>query len=216
VQREGVLRAALDIADREGLEAVTMQRVGRAVGVESMSLYRHVANKDDLLDGLVDLVYAELAAPSPGGEWRAAMRARAIDVRGALLRHPWALALMESRALPGPANLAHHDAVLACLFAAGFSPTTATRAYNLIDSFVYGFVLQEKSLPFTDPDEMAALAPEMLAPFPADAYPSLARVAADLIAHGFRYADEFAVGLDLVLDGIARSVAPSRPGRRQA
>jgi AcrR family transcriptional regulator len=216
VQRDGVLRAALDIADREGLGALTMQRVGRAVGVESMSLYRHVANKDDLLDGLVDLVYAELAPPSPGHEWRAAMRARAVDVRAALLRHPWALALMESRARPGPANLAHHDAVLACLFAAGFSPATATRAYNLIDSFVYGFVLQEKSLPFATPDEMAALAPEMLAPFSADAYPNLARVAADLIAHGFRYADEFLIGLDLVLDGIARSVAPSRSRRRQA
>src|SRR5262245_20791067 len=160
LSRDQVLRAALEIADADGIEAVTMGRIAKAVGAEPMSLYRHVTNKEDLLDGLIDLVFAEIELPSPTEPWPAAMRQRAVSVRQVLRRHQWAIGLMESRLQPGPATLAHHDAVLAILFAADFSPAQAVRAYNLVDSFVYGFALQEKMLPVANPDDLVAVAPE--------------------------------------------------------
>ena len=207
LSRDGVLLAALQIADADGLETVTMQRVAHAVGAEPMSLYRHVTNKEDLLDGLIDLVYAEITLPSPTEPWRAASRRRAISARDVLRRHPWAVTLMESRAHPGPANLAHHEAVLANLFAAGFSGRQATRAYNLIDSYIYGFALQEKTLPIPSEQEIGTLDPGMLGQLSAGPYPHLEAVAAELIGSGFRYADEFEPGLDLILDGLEHLVA---------
>ncbi len=110
---------------------------------------------------------------------------------------------------PGPANLRHHDAVLGVLRAAGFDARAATHAYNLLDSYIYGFALQERSLPVATPEQMAEVGPEILAAIPVDAYPHLAEVAAELIRSGFRYADEFELGLDLILDGLERL----RPGR---
>ena len=204
LSRDQVLTAALAIADAEGLEAVTMQRVARAVGAEPMSLYRHVANKEDLLDGLVDLVYAEIALPSPDEPWRAAMRRRTASARDVLRRHAWAVALMESRRHPGPANLAHHEAVTANLLGAGFTAASATRAYNLVDSYLFGFVLQEHALPVGTPEDLAAIGPEILASY-GDRYPNLGRVASELIAAGFDYAAEFEVGLDLILDTLERA-----------
>jgi AcrR family transcriptional regulator len=204
LSRDGILRAALEIADAEGISAVTMQRVARASNAEPMSLYRHVRNKEDLLDGLVDLVYTEIDLPTPDEPWRAAMRRRAISARDALLRHPWAVSLMESRAHPGPANLAHHDAVVANLFAGGFNAMTAVRAYNLVDSYIYGFTLQVHQLPFDPSQQLAELPAEMLTAFPAGQYPNLETVARDLVAAGFRYIDEYEAGLDLILDGIER------------
>ena len=203
LSRDLVLQAALELADRDGLEAVTMQRIARAIGAEPMSLYRHVRNKEDLLDGLVDLVFAEIELPSPDDPWKVAIRRRAVSVREALGRHPWAIGLMESRKAPGPATLAYHEALVANLFAAGFSSTTATRATNIVDSFVYGFALQEKTLPVSTPEDLAALAPEMVARY-AGRYPHLETVATDLIASGFRYGDEFEPGLDLILDALER------------
>jgi AcrR family transcriptional regulator len=213
LSREQALGAALATADADGIEAVTMQRIAHAIGAEPMSLYRHVRNKEDLLDGLVDLVFAEIEVPSPSEPWRSAMRRHASATRRVLRRHPWALGLLESRSHPGPANLGHHEAVLANLFAAGFSPASAVRAYNLLDSFVYGFALQEHTLPVADPDALVEVAPEMLAQYAAGAYPNLARVATELVASGFRYADEFEPGLDLILDGLERQLAPASTGR---
>src|SRR6187402_3712337 len=132
LSREAVLRAALEVADEGGLEALTMQRVGEAVGAEAMSLYRHVRNKEDLLDGVVDLVFAEIELPPAGVDWRTAMRERAVSARDVLRRHQWAIGLMESRSQPGPANMRHHDAVLGLLLAAGFTSAAATHAYNLL------------------------------------------------------------------------------------
>ena len=213
LSRDLVLRAALEIADSDGLDAVTMQRVAHAIGAEPMSLYRHVANKEDLLDGLVDLVFAEIATPSAGELWRDASRRRAISARNVLKRHGWAIVLMESRERPGPANLAHREAVLANLFDAGFSPREATRVYNLIDSFVYGFAIQEKTLPISSEEDLATLGPEMLLQWSPDAYPHLAAVATELIGTGFRYADEFEPGLDLILDGLERFADEGVPGQ---
>ena len=206
LSRDSVLLAALAIADADGIDAMTMQRVARRLGAEPMSLYRHVRNKEDLLDGLVDLVYAEIWIPAPTDPWQDAVRRRAGSAREVLLRHPWAVGLLESRAHPGPANLAHHDAVVSNLIAAGFTAANSTHAYNLVDSYVFGFAIQEVSLPIAATQDLSTVAPEMLAAFPSGRYPNLEAVAEELAAAGFRYADEFDYGLDLVIDTIERNV----------
>jgi AcrR family transcriptional regulator len=201
VSREQVLDAALELADEGGLGAVTMAGVGARLGVEAMSLYRHIGNKEEMLDGLVDHVFAEIPIPVDAADWRDALRRRAVSARAALRRHPWAIGLMESRARPGPETLGHHDAMLALLFAAGFDAPLAVRVYNLLDSYVYGFALQEATLPFSSPQEMEAVSDQMLTAM-ADAYPHLARVQRELVGSGFAYADEFEAGLDLILKAL--------------
>lgn len=203
ISREQVLEAALAIADEDGVEALTMRAIGERVGTEAMSLYRHVADKDDVLDGIVDLVFTETDVPMTA-DWKTAMRMRALSVRTALKRHPWAVGLMESRMQPGPANLRHHDAVLAVLLGAGFNAADATHAYNLLDSFILGFVLQERGLPFSNAEELAEMGPALLEQIPADVYPNMRTVSAELLAGGFDYGSEFEFGLDLILDGIER------------
>ena len=207
LSRDRVLRAALELADEGGSGALTMQAIGRRLGVEAMSLYRHVRNKDDILDGMVDLVFAEIELPADRSSWRTTLRARSISARAALRRHPWAITLMESRLAPGPATLRGRDDVLAVLLDAGFSGAMATHAYNILDSYVYGFALQEAQLPFSDAEGLAAMGEQLLAHVPAEAYPHLVRVSRELLASGFDYADEFEFGLDLVLDGIERALA---------
>jgi AcrR family transcriptional regulator len=206
LSRDAVLNAALALADEGGLDALTMARIGEQVGAEAMSLYRHVRNKEDVLDGIVDLVFAEIELPPTRDDWKTAMRARAHSAREVLRRHPWSIGLMESRAQPGPANMRHHDAVLGSLRGAGFSSAMATHAYNLLDSFIYGFALQERGMPFATPEEMAAMEASMFQGL-AGEYPHLQAVASDLIASRFSYADEFDFGLDLILDGIERQLA---------
>jgi AcrR family transcriptional regulator len=204
--RQRVLEAAVDLADDSGIESLTMRKLGQALGVEAMSLYYHVANKDALLDGMVDLVFAEIELPAAGAEWRSAMRRRALSARAALRRHPWAIALMESRRTPGSANLRHHDAVIGCLRQAGFSVPLTAHAYSLLDAYIYGFALQEASLPFTTPEETAEVAQSIMAASPADAYPHLAELAVEhVLQPGYDYGDEFEFGIDLVLDGLERA-----------
>jgi AcrR family transcriptional regulator len=204
--RQRVLEAAVDLADDSGIESLTMRKLGQALGVEAMSLYHHVANKDALLDGMVDLVFAEIELPAAGTGWRSAMRRRAMSARAALRRHPWAIALMESRRTPGSANLRHHDAVIGCLRAAGFSVALTAHAYSLLDAYIYGFALQEATLPFTTPEETAEVAQSIMAAFPADAYPHLAELAVQhVLQPGYDYGDEFEFGLELVLDGLERA-----------
>ena len=205
VSREQVLDAALGLADEGGLGAVTMASVGARLGVEAMSLYRHIGNKEEMLDGLIDRVFAEIDVPADARDWRDALRRRAVSAHAALRRHPWAIALMESRSQPGPATLGHHDAMVALLFRAGFNGRGATRVYNLLDSYVYGFALQETTLPFTSPEEMASMSEQMLASV-ADAYPHLAAVQRELVATGFNYAEEFEAGLDLILGALPTAV----------
>jgi AcrR family transcriptional regulator len=200
--RDRVVRAALELADEGGTEALTMQRIGRRLGVEAMSLYRHVRNKDDILDGIVDLVFAEIEQPADRSNWRTVLRAQAISTRAALRRHPWAISLMESRLTPGPANLRIHEDTITVLLDAGCSAITATHAYNLVDSYVLGFVLQEVNFPFRDAEELAAMSEGILANLQADTYPNSALVARELLTSGFDYADEFEFGLDLILDAI--------------
>lgn len=203
LNRERLIDAALAIADEGGLAALTMASVGRRIGVEAMSLYRHVANKEAMLDGLVDRVFAEIKVSPKLRGWRPIMRARAVSMRDALRRHPWAITLMESRSHPGPATLAYHDAMTAILLRAGFDGAMATRVYNLLDSYVYGFALQEAALPFSTPEEMADLSAQLLAaPDAADAYPHLAAVQRELVDAGFDYAAEFEAGLDIILQAL--------------
>jgi AcrR family transcriptional regulator len=207
--RERVLRAAISLADRDGIESLSMRKLGQKLGVEAMSLYNHVRNKVDMLDGMVDLVFSEIDLPASGVDWRTAMRKRAISARQVLLRHPWAIGLMESRATPGPATLRHHDSVLGSLRTAGFSIDMAAHAYSILDGYIYGFTLTELTLPFSNSGEtarVAEIAETILEDFRPGEYPHLAEMAVDRATKpGYNYGDEFEYGLDLILDGIKRA-----------
>jgi AcrR family transcriptional regulator len=206
--RQRVLAAAIDLADRDGIASLSMRKLAQELGVEAMSLYHHVASKDAILDGLIDLVFGEIDLPVGEADWKAAMRRRAISAREVLRRHPWATGLMESRSTPGPATLRHHDAVLGILRNAGFPLELAAHAYSLLDSYIYGFALQETSLPFNTPEETAEVAQAMMAEFPADAYPHLTEIAVEhVLQPGYSYASEYLFGLDLILDGLERLAA---------
>ncbi|MEA2526660.1 MAG: hypothetical protein QOF73_3887 [Thermomicrobiales bacterium] len=205
LSRERVLQTAVSLADAGGIAALSMRRLAQDLGVEAMSLYRHVRNKGDLVDGMVDLVFDEIGLPPSGGDWTTAMRQRATAVRAVLARHPWSIGLMESRSQPGPATLRHHDAVIGRLRAAGFSIAMAAHAYSVLDSYVYGFAFQQASLPFMTPEEVVELAERIFRHFPPDAYPHLAELAVQhILQPGYDHADEFAFGLELILDGLER------------
>jgi AcrR family transcriptional regulator len=217
LNRERVLHAAVVLADESGSESLSMRKLGEAVGVEAMSLYHHVANKVDLLDGMIDVVFGEIELPSDGGDWKRAMRERAVSARRVLSRHGWAIRFMESGTSPGPASLRHHDAVLGCLRNAGFSIQLAAHAFSLLDSYIYGFALQERSLPFHTPEQGAAVAQKILARFPTGAYPHLAELTTEhVLQPGYEHAGEFEFGLDLILDGLERlsTAEEDRPGLR--
>ena len=204
--RERVLRAALLLADCGGLDALTMRRLGEELGVEAMSLYKHVANKEDLLDGMVDLVFAEIELPTGDPDWRTAMRARAVSARAALTRHPWATALMQSRTAPGGATLRHHDTVIGTLRRAGFSVALTAHAFSAIDAYVYGFALQERSLPFESAEQAEEVGRQMFARMPPGEFPHLTELTVEhILQPGYDYGDEFEYGLDLVLDGLDRA-----------
>lgn len=203
LSRERVLDAALAIVDRDGLDGLSMRKVARALGAGAMSLYHHVADKDALLDELVDLVFAEIALPPAGAPWRAALAARMRSARDVLRRHPWAIALMESRTRPGPANLRQREAMLAVLRRAGFSPVAATHAQWVLDSYLYGHALQLATLPFEGAEGLAAMAEEVFLPqLDAAAHPFLTETAHALAASGYDPDTEFDVGLDVVLDAV--------------
>jgi AcrR family transcriptional regulator len=207
LSRDRVLLTALALADAGGLESLSMRKLGEAVGVEAMSLYNHVPSKGDLLDGLIDLVFGEIELPDGANGWKAAMRERAISARAVLSRHRWAIGLMESRTTPGPATLRHHDAVLGLLREAGFPLGLAAHAYSALDSYSYGFALQEASLPFETGPETAELAQAMLDQFPAAEYPHLAEFTFEhVLQPGYDYASEYEYGLDLILDGVERDL----------
>jgi AcrR family transcriptional regulator len=201
-----VLRAALRLVDAGGHDALSMRNLGKELGVEAMSLYNHVANKEDILDGLVDIVFGEIAVPTPGeADWKGAMRDRATSVRAALNRHRWAVGLMEGRLNPGPASLRNHDAVMGCLREAGFPFRAAVHASSVIDAYIYGFALQEKGLPFETPDQVSEVMEIQRQNAPAmDDYPYLVEVATEMAKAGYDYATEFEFGLDLILDALER------------
>jgi AcrR family transcriptional regulator len=207
LSRERVLKTALALADAGGIESLTMRKLGEAVGVEAMSLYNHVPSKGDLLDGLIDLVFSEIELPSGADGWKTAMRQRAISARAVLSRHRWAIGLMESRTSPGPATLRHHDAVIGCLRQAGFPVALAAHAYSALDSYIYGFALQEASLPFDTSEQTSELAQAIVAQFPVDEYPHLAEFTFEhVLRPGYDYGSEYEFGLDLILDGLEKAL----------
>jgi AcrR family transcriptional regulator len=216
LSKERVLRAAVALAARDGIESLTMRKLAGELGVGAMSLYHYVPNKEQLLDGMVDIVFSEIELPSTDVDWKTAMRRRAFSTREVLNRHRWAVGLMESRTSPGPANLRLHNAVLGCLREAGFSIEMAIHAYSVQDAYIYGFALQEKSLPFESAEEAAAVAEEQVREFAelaeerqfaalAEAFPYLAEVVAGHVAKvGYDFASEFEYGLDLILDALEK------------
>jgi len=221
LSRERVLETAVALAQREGLESLTMRRLADELGAGAMTLYHYVPNKEKLLDGMVDLVFGEIELPTTDVDWTTAMRRRALSTREALNRHRWAVGLMESRTTPGPASLRLHDAVLGCLREAGFSIELTIQAYSVQDAYIYGFALQEKSIPFDDAEGAAAVAEAQYKEYAelederqlgelADAFPYLAEVVAGHVAKvGYDFAASFEYGLELILDALERRRAAS-------
>lgn len=205
--RARVLDAAIDVADRDGIEAMSMRRLGQELGVEAMSLYTHVRSKDDLLDGVADALVARVPARQLDGAWQAALRATILDARAVLLGHPWAALVIEGRPAPGPATIAYMDRVAAILFAGGMDADLAHHALHVLGSRVLGFsqdLFDDKT--GGDPEDTAAVAREL-----AVAFPSVAAIAfAASHEGGLGGCDddiEFAFGLDLILDGLERERA---------
>ena len=222
LSKELVLSTAVALAAREGIEALSMRKLADELGAGAMSLYHYVPNKEELLDGMVDIVFSEIELPSTDIDWRVAMRRRAISTRETLNRHRWAVGLMESRATPGLASMRLHDAVLGCLREGRFSIEMAIQAYSVLDAYIYGFALQEKSLPFESAEGAAAVAEEQSREFAelaeerqmaalADEFPYLAEVVAGHVAKvGYDFKAAFEYGLDLILNALEqRRIASS-------
>jgi AcrR family transcriptional regulator len=203
LSRDRVLRAAIRLANEGGLESVSMRKLGQVLRVEAMSLYKHVANKDDILDGIADLVVGDFEVPSIDADWKAAMRRSAISAHQVLLDHPWASSLIESRLNAGPARMGYLDAMIGVLSAAGFTMPLVIRAIMALDSHTYGFVLQEMAWSFDTEN-----APEMAAAFarglPANEYPNLLAMAEMAATTPRAVSADFEFGLDLILDGLER------------
>jgi AcrR family transcriptional regulator len=207
LSEERVLRTAVALADRHGIEWLSMRKLADELGVSAMSPYYYVPNKERLLDGMVDIVFGEIEPPSTDVDWKTAMRSRAISTREALRRHPWAIGEMEGRTNHGPANLRLHDAVLGCLRAAGFSIEMTVHAYSVQDAYIYGFALQERDMSSETTEDFAAEAQRQMREYEAvlAEYPHLVEVVGGYVAKaGYDYATEFLFGLDLILDGLDR------------
>jgi AcrR family transcriptional regulator len=208
LSRERVLEGAVAVADAEGVGSLTMRLLAEYLGVKPMALYHHVANKSEIVDGIVDLVFSEIELPSASGAWRPEMRRRACSARQVLRRHPWAIPLLQSRTHPGPATLRHHDAVIGALRGAGFSLLMTAHAYALLDSYIYGFALSEASLPINGPETVAEVAESMMLGHLTADYPHLKEFSTEhVLQPGYDFGQEFDYGLEVILDGLARALA---------
>ena len=212
LSRERVLQGAVAVADAGGIASLTIRSLAAELGVKPMAVYHHVANKEEILDGIVDIVFSEIELPTIGGEWHNEMRRRAASAREAMRRHPWAIGLVETRTSPGFATLKHHDAVIGTLRAGGFSVAMTAHAFALIDAFVYGFALSEATLPFNGPDTVPEVAEQMMSHFSPDDYPHLVEFSVEhVMKPGYDYSEEFEFGLSVILDGLAKSAADHNP-----
>ena len=210
LSRERVLHAAIAVADTAGVRALTIRTLAAELGVTPMSVYYYVANKSEILDCIVDVVFSEIDLPPGDGDWRSEIRRRAVSARRVLARHPWVIGLLESRKTPGPATLRHHDAMIGTLRAAGFSVEMTAHAYALLDSYVYGFTLQEAALPFDGPETVPDVAEPIMQRFPDGEYPHLVEMATEYILQpGYDFGDEFEFGLNVILDALTRSIPDS-------
>jgi AcrR family transcriptional regulator len=204
LSRDRVLRAAITLADEKGLDALTMRELGLRLGVEAMSLYNHVANKDDILDGMVDLVVEEIVLPSNESDWKEAMRRRATSAREVFSGHPWVSALIDSRQSSGPARLHYLDWVIGTLRRAGFSIEMAMQAFSLIDSYIYGFGRQQFNVAVDENLDAEQMAEAFLRAIPADEYPYLREMTEHAMTAGYDDTTDFEFGLALILDGLQR------------
>ncbi len=205
LSRERVLHAAIALADRGGIESLSMRKLGQELGVEAMSLYNHVANKDDIEDGIVEIVLAEIEVPPDGVDWKTALRQTAVSSHDVFVRHRWACSLMMRRPRVSPARMHWMESVLRTLREAGFSADMTHHAYHALDSHITGFTLWQVSMPFETKEELDELAVGFLREIPADEYPYV-------IEHAHQHLEpaspdgtsEFEFGLDLILDGLER------------
>ena len=205
-----VLDGAMALADQIGVDTLTIRRLADALDTKPMTIYHHLPSKEAILDGMVERVFAEIDRPPADLAWKAAMRHRCFSAREVLSRHPWAVPLMESRTTPLPETLGHHDAVLGCLRQGGLTLEMTAHAYALLDSYVYGFALQEANLPATGGAEMADLAEGLIEPFPDGVFPHLTEFTTHYVLQpGYDFRTEFEFGLDLILDALERLVPRS-------
>jgi AcrR family transcriptional regulator len=204
---ERVIDGAVGLADEIGIDAFTIRKLAEAIDVKPMTIYHHLPNKEAIIDGMVDRVFDEIDLPPTELDWRAAMVVRCRSMRRVLADHPWASPLMESRTNPGPATLRHHDAVLGCLRLGGFSLGLTAHAYATIDAFLYGFALQEATLPATGGAEMDELAGSMVEAMPTDELPHLVEFTLDhVLQPGYEFSEAFEFGLGVILDGLQHAV----------
>ena len=207
LSRERLFRGAIAIADADGIGALTMRSLADEVGVKPMTLYHHIANKDEILDAIVEIVFSEIDLPACDTDWRAAIRDRTHSTRAALRRHPWATPMMQSRTNPGPETLRHHDWVIGTFRHAGCSWEMTAHAFSLVDAYLYGFALQEQTMPFDSPDQVPEIAEAMMAQVSSEAYPHLTGFTAEhILKPGYDYGKEFGYGLDIVLDALERLI----------
>lgn len=204
--RERVVQGAVELADEIGIEALTIRKLAEALGTKPMTIYHHVPSKDEIVDGMVEIVFSEIATPPEDEDWKPAMRIRCVSAREVINRHRWAAPLMESRTSPGPENLGHHEAVLACLRRGGLSWQMTAHAYAVLDAFVYGFAFQEATLPSQMDGEFVEVAQDIAAAFNPESFPHLVGFTVNHVFQpGYEFGDSFAFGLDLILDGLERA-----------
>lgn len=211
LSRDRVLDGAMAIADAGGIGSLTIRSLAQELGVKPMSVYHYVANKDEIIDGIVDRVYGEMELPAAEGDWRAEMHRRCTSAREVLGRHPWAIPLLQSRTAPGPATLHHHEAVIACLRGAGLSVEMTAHALALIDSYVFGFALSEAALPIHGPEAVPEIAEAIMQRFATGAYPHLLEFSTEhVMKPDYDFGEEFEFGLGVVLDAFAGRAMVSR------
>lgn len=209
LSRERVLQAALRLADEGGLEALSMRKLAEELGVKAMSLYNHVTNKDDVIDGIVDRVVSEIEVPCPDTDWKTAMRQRALSAHTVLLRHPWSAIALMSRINVGPAMLRYVDATLGCLYEAGFSLEMADHAWNAMDSHIYGYTLQELNFPI-EASAYSETADSFMNHIPEAQYPYIHRLSLRVVSRDYDGLHDFEFGLNFILDGLERLLQRSK------
>ncbi len=206
-----VIEGAVTLADRIGMASFTIRKLATELDVKPMTIYHHVPNKEAIIDGMVDLVFSQIDLPPTDEDWKSAMRHRSVSARGVLAEHPWAPPLMESRMTPGPATLRHHDAVIGCFRGGGFSIEMTAHAYALIDSYLYGFALQEANLPVggeADETDVAEAVEAVTGHLSAEQYPNLLALTTEHVMQpGYDFGAEFLYGLNLILDGLEAAAA---------
>jgi len=210
--RDRILATAIEIADERGVGAVTMREVASRLGVEAMSLYNHVKNKDDILGGMLDLVVEQFDLPTDVSDWREAMRRRAVSAHEVFGRHPWAPLLLDSRDSSGPSAMRYYDWVLGTLMRAGFSLDAAARSFSVLDSYIYGFGIEQINFSAESDASPEERAEAILTFIPAEQYPYLHRMASHAMEHGYDAEADFDFGLEIILDGLERALEQSRAG----